>query len=111
MLLRRRQRKPQPFKPRKRRLSKMPSKLRPFRKRRKKQRQRLRLKLPPLWHNQRKVRPAMQTRMMQGSRLQAALISRTAQLVLQLKMGARRIRRARKTKSNEVFESKQHSKG
>jgi hypothetical protein len=58
----------------------MPSKLRPFRKRRKKQRQRQRLrpKLPPLWHNQRKVRPAMQTRMMQGTRLQAALKSRTA---------------------------------
>jgi hypothetical protein len=49
----------------------MPSKLRPFRKRRKKKKQRLRPKLPQLWHNQRKARQAMQTGMMQGSRLQS----------------------------------------
>ena len=89
----------------------MPSKLRPSKKRRKKQRLRLRPKLPPLWQNQRKVRPAMQTRMMQGSRFQAALRSRTAQPVLQLKVGAKRIRRTRKSLSDTVFESTQHSKG
>jgi hypothetical protein len=49
----------------------MPSKLRPFRKRRKKKKHRLRPKLLQLWHNQRKARQAMQTGMMQGSRLQS----------------------------------------
>jgi hypothetical protein len=108
-LLRRQKRKPQPFKPRKIRLLKMPSKLRPFRKRRKKQRQRLRLKLPPLWHNQRKVRPAMQMRMMQRRRFQSALRSRTVPPALRIQ-GSTRIRGTRKTKSDEVFESKQHSR-
>jgi len=90
----------------------MPSKLRPFRKRSKKKRLRLRLrpKLPQLWHNQRKAIQAMQTGMMQGSRLQSPLISRTAQPVLRLKVGARRIRRARIRISDLVFEFTQHSK-
>ena len=88
----------------------MPSKLRPFRKRRKKKRQRLRPKLPPLWQNQRKVRLAMPKWMMQGSRFQVGLRSRTAQPVLRFKVGATRIRRTRKRLSDLVFESTQHSK-
>ena len=107
MLLRRRQRKPQPFKRRKRRLSKMSKKLRSLRK--KKKRLRLRPKLPLLWQSQRKVRPAMPMRMMQGTRPQATLRSRTARPALRLQ-GAKRIRRTRKRISDIVFESTQHSK-
>ena len=47
----------------------MPQKLRPVRKRRKKRKLWLRPKLPPLRQNQKKVRPAMPMRKMQGSRI------------------------------------------
>ena len=88
----------------------MPPKLRPVRKRRKKRRLWQRPKLPPLRQNQRKVRPAMPMRMMLGSRIQVALRSRTAQPVLLLQVGARRIRRTRKIIiSDTVLESTQHS--
>jgi hypothetical protein len=88
----------------------MPQKLRPVRKRRKKRKLWLRPKLPQLRQNQKKVRPAMPMRKMQGSRIQAALRSRTAQPALQLQVGARRIRRTRKIIiSDTVFESTQHS--
>ena len=88
----------------------MPPKLRAARKRRKKRKLWLRPKLPPLRQNQKKVRPAMPMRMMQGSRIQVALRSRTAQPALHLQVGARRIRRTRKIIiSDTVFESTQHS--
>ena len=87
----------------------MPLKLRPVRKRRKKRRLWLRPRLPPLWQDQRKVRPAMPMKKMQGSRLQEALRSRTAQPALQLQVVARIIRRTRKRPSDIVSESTQHS--
>ena len=87
----------------------MPQKLRPVRKRRKKRKLWLRPKLPPLRQNQKKVRPAMPMRMMQGSRIQVALRSRTAQPALLLQVGARIIRRTRKRASDIVSEPTQHS--
>ena len=87
----------------------MPQKLRPVRKRRKKRRLWLRPKLPLLWQDQRKVRPAMPMKKMQGSRLQEALKSRTAQPALQLQVGARKIRRTRIRESHKLSESTQHS--
>jgi len=51
----------------------------------------------------------MPMKKMQGSRLQEALRSRTAQPALQLQVGARKIRRTRIRESHKLSESTQHS--